>query len=106
MKEKQKVIAGYRSRYRKADRKGKAAVLNEIQFITGYNRKYAARILNKPQALLVVNGKAVKLKPSKPKPPNRAGKKIYTEEVIAPSPPANALHRSVARLRHYPRRQR
>jgi Tfp pilus assembly protein PilN len=43
MKEKQKVITGYRSRYRKANRKEKAAILNEIQFIAGYNRKYAPR---------------------------------------------------------------
>ncbi|MDR3160332.1 MAG: hypothetical protein LBU28_01810 [Spirochaetaceae bacterium] len=50
MKEKQKVIAGYRSRYHNAKRKEKAAILNEVQFITGYNRKYALRILNKPQA--------------------------------------------------------
>jgi hypothetical protein len=62
------------------------AILNEIQFITGYNRKYALSILNQPQvpqALLVVKGKTVKLKPQKKTPANRTGKKIYTEEVIA-----------------------
>jgi hypothetical protein len=86
MKERQKVIAGYRSRYHNAKRKEKVAILNEVQFITGYNRKYALRILNKPQApqaLLVVNGKTVKLKPVKQRPSNRIGKKIYIDEVIA-----------------------
>jgi hypothetical protein len=39
MKEKQKIVTGYRSRYRNADRKEKTAVLDEVQFITGYNRK-------------------------------------------------------------------
>jgi hypothetical protein len=32
-----------------------------------------------------VKGTAVKVKPSKPKPANRKGKKIYTDEVIAAS---------------------
>ncbi|MDR3161202.1 MAG: hypothetical protein LBU28_06265 [Spirochaetaceae bacterium] len=35
MKEKQKVIAGYRSRYHNAKRKEKATILNEVLFITG-----------------------------------------------------------------------
>jgi hypothetical protein len=86
MQGKQTLIADYRSRYRNAKRKEKGIILNEVQFITGYNRKYALRVLNKPQApqaLLVVNGKAVKLKPSKKRPANRTGKKIYTDEVIA-----------------------
>jgi hypothetical protein len=85
MKEKQKVITGYRSRYRKAGRKEKTAILNEVRFITGYNRKYALRILNQhqaPRALLMVNGETVKLKPRKKRPANRKGKKIYTDEVI------------------------
>jgi hypothetical protein len=86
MQGKQNVIANYRSRYRHAKRKEKGTILNEVQFITGYNRKYALRILNKsqaPQALLTVKGKAVKLKPPKKKPANRTGKKIYTDEVLA-----------------------
>ena len=81
MNAKKNVIAEYRSRYRNSNRKEKAAILDEVQFITGYNRKYALRTLNEPQApqaLLVVKGKTVKLKP-----PNRKGKKIYTDQVIA-----------------------
>jgi hypothetical protein len=87
MKEKKAVTRQVRSRYRKAGRKEKSAILDEFIKITGYkNRKYALRILNKPaqaQALLFVKGKAVKLKAAKPKPANRKGKKIYTDKVIA-----------------------
>jgi hypothetical protein len=72
MQGKQTVIANYRSRYRNAKRKEKGTILHEVRFITGYNRKYAPRILNKsqaPQALLTVKGKVVKLKPPKKNPP-------------------------------------
>jgi hypothetical protein len=86
MKEKQAVTRQVRSRYRQAGRKEKSAILDEFIRITGYkNRKYALRILNKPQApqaILVVKGKAVKLKPPKKRPVNRTGKKIYTDEAI------------------------
>jgi hypothetical protein len=86
MKEKQAVTRQIRSRYQKAGRKEKSAMPDEFIRITGYkNRKYALRILNQPQspkALLAVKGKAVRLKPQKKKPANRAGKKIYTGEVI------------------------
>jgi hypothetical protein len=55
----------------KAGWKEKSAIPDEFIRITGYkNRKYALRVLNKPetaQALLVVNSKTVKLKP----PPKR-----------------------------------
>jgi hypothetical protein len=86
MKEKQAVARQVRSRYLQAGRKEKSAILDEFIKITGYkNRKYALRILNKPQspqALLVVKSKAVKLKPPKKRPANRTGKKIYTDEVV------------------------
>ncbi|MDR2185607.1 MAG: hypothetical protein LBO80_08095, partial [Treponema sp.] len=86
MKEKKAVTGQIRSRCQKAKRKEKSAILNECIRLTGYNRKYALRILNQPQvpqALLVVNGETVKLKPRKKRPANRKGKKIYTGEVIA-----------------------
>ncbi|MDR1095067.1 MAG: transposase family protein, partial [Spirochaetaceae bacterium] len=87
MKEKQAVARQVRSRCLKARRKEKSAILDEFIKITGCkNRKYALRILNKaqaPQAILIVKGKAVKLKPPKKRPANRTGKKIYTDEVIA-----------------------
>jgi hypothetical protein len=87
MKEKQAVTRQVRSRHLHAGRKEESAILDESIKITGYkNRKYALRILNQPQspqALLIGNGKAVKLKPQKKRPANRTGKKIYTDEVIA-----------------------
>ena len=67
-----------------AGRKEKTAIREELRFITGYNRKYALRILNKPEpqkALLLVKGKAIKLKPQR-KNRHHTGKKIYTDEVI------------------------
>jgi hypothetical protein len=57
-------------------------------FITGYNRKYALRMLNKPQspqALLITKGEAVKLKPPKKRRANRRGKKIYADKKSLPS---------------------
>jgi hypothetical protein len=87
MHEKQAVARQVRSRYHKAGRKEKSAILDEFIKITGYkNRKYALRVLNKrepAEVLLVVNGKAVTLKPPKKRPANRKGKKIYTDETIA-----------------------
>jgi hypothetical protein len=75
---KKAVTRQIRSRYRKAGRKEKSATPDEFISITGYkNRKYALRLLSKPaQALLFVKGGAVKLKPARPKPSNRKGKKI------------------------------
>jgi hypothetical protein len=86
MQEKKAVTVQIRFRYQKAKRKEKSVILNEFIQLTGYNRKYALRILNQhqaPQAILVVNGETVKLKPRKKRPANRKGKKIYTDEVIA-----------------------
>ncbi|MDR2796354.1 MAG: hypothetical protein LBB47_06570, partial [Spirochaetaceae bacterium] len=87
MQEKKAVTRQIRSCCLKAGRKEKSAIPDEFVLITGYKkRNYALRILNQPeapQALLVVNGKTVKLKPQKKRPANRTGKKIYTDEVIA-----------------------
>jgi hypothetical protein len=87
MQEKKAVTMQVRSRYQKAVRKEKSAILDEFVSITGYkNRKYALRLLNKQapaQVLLFTKGGAVKLKPAKPKPANRKGKKIHADDVIA-----------------------
>jgi hypothetical protein len=87
MQEKKSVTKQVRSRYLKAGRKEKSAIPDEFIRINGYkNRKYALRILNKPEpaeTVLIVKGKAVKVKPLKKRPANRKGKKIYTDEVIA-----------------------
>jgi hypothetical protein len=55
------------SRYQKAGRKEKAAILNEFIETTGYNRKYALRILNRREPKAVIlhpNDGTVKLKPA------------------------------------------
>jgi hypothetical protein len=65
----------------KPDGKEKSAITNEFISITGYkNREYALRLLNGPaqiHALLFVKGKTVKLRPAKPKLPNRKDKNLY-----------------------------
>jgi hypothetical protein len=87
MQEKKAVTRQVRSRYKKAGRKEKSVILDEFIKTTGCkNRKYALRILNKPEtaeSLLFTKGKAVRLSPPKKRPANRKGKKIYTDEVIA-----------------------
>jgi hypothetical protein len=81
MQEKEAVARQVRSRYQKAGRKEKSAILDEFIKTTGYkNRKYALRALNKPQtadALIVVKGKAVKLRPPKKRPATRSGFSRY-----------------------------
>jgi aminopeptidase C len=46
MKEKQAVTREYAKRYTKAGRKEKSNLLNDFTALTGYNRKYAVRVLN------------------------------------------------------------
>ncbi|MDR0662467.1 MAG: hypothetical protein LBF80_00080 [Spirochaetaceae bacterium] len=79
MQEKKSVTKQVRSHYLKAGRKEKSAILDEFIRINGYkNRKYALRILNKPEpaeTVLVVKGKAVKVKPLKKDPPTVRAKK-------------------------------
>ena len=87
MREKQAVTRQNRDRYKKASKKEKTLILSEFVKTTGYNRKYALRILNKSgisEVLTIADGKPVKLKKEKKKrPKNRQGKRIYTDEVIA-----------------------
>jgi transposase InsO family protein len=86
MKEKQAVTREYGPRYRKAGKKAKSALLNEFIRLTGYHRKSAVRLLNaRPvrQVLVYGKGQAVKIKPEQKRPANRAGKRAYTEEVVA-----------------------
>jgi hypothetical protein len=89
MHEKKAVTRQIRSRYIQAGRNENSVILDEFIQITGYKtRKYALRILNQPpspQALLVVNGKQVKLKLRKKRPANRMGRKIYTDGSSIPS---------------------
>jgi hypothetical protein len=86
MKEKQAVTREYKTRYQKAAKKAKSAVLDEFTRLTGYRRKSAVRLLSrKPvrEVLVSVDGKPVKLKAKQKRPANRTGKRIYTDEVIA-----------------------
>jgi hypothetical protein len=79
------IVTGYRSRYRNAGGKEKAAILNEAQFITGITGStpcVSSTSCRAPRALLIVKGETVKLNCGK-KPANRKGKKIYTGEVTA-----------------------
>jgi Ni/Co efflux regulator RcnB len=74
MKEKQAVTREYAKRYAKADRKEKSKPPGDFTALTGYNRKYAVRVLRgamaKPKA-----GRARR-------PANRKGKRYYTDDVI------------------------
>jgi hypothetical protein len=86
MKSKQEVTREYKPRYQQATKKEKKALLDEYARLTGYHRKSAVRHLSaKPikQAIVYMEGKAVKLKPEKKRPSNRKGKRVYTDEVIA-----------------------
>lgn len=47
--ERQAYLEAIRSRYREADRRGKAVILDEFCSVCGYNRKYAIRLLGKKQ---------------------------------------------------------
>ena len=85
MKEKKAVTREYLARYQKASKKVKKTILDEFTALTGYHRKSAVRLLGaKPakQVIVYIDGKPVKVKPVKKRPPNRKGKRIYTDEVI------------------------
>ena len=64
MHTKHKITAVTAQRYRTADRKGTTAILDEFTATTGYNRKYALRVLANGDStrLTRVEGKTVKLK--------------------------------------------
>jgi hypothetical protein len=86
MQQKQAVTREYRPRYQQAAKKEKRTLLDEFTRLTGYQRKSAVRLLNaRPvrEVLVTVDGKPVNLKPEKKRPPNRKGKRLYTDEVIA-----------------------
>jgi hypothetical protein len=86
MQEKQAVTREYRPSYQKASKKEKRTLLDEFTRLTGYHRKSAVRLLTARavrEVLVYVDNKPVKLKPEKKRPPNRKGKRLYTDEVIA-----------------------
>jgi hypothetical protein len=86
MQQKQAVTREYKPRYQKAAKKEKQTLLDEFTRLAGCHRKSAVRLLNaRPvrEALVALDGKPVKLRPEKKRPPNRKGKRRYTDEAIA-----------------------
>lgn len=52
-KSKKEYLVKFRERYKKASKKDKSTLLDELCIICGYNRKYAIRVLNsKPLNIL------------------------------------------------------
>jgi transposase InsO family protein len=79
------VTESFRKDYHKASRKEKTALLDEFVKRTGYERKYAVKLLRKrpKEVLLYEKGKAVKIKAEKRKRPrNRQGRKKYDEAFV------------------------
>jgi hypothetical protein len=87
MNEKKAITRESRREYQKADKKEKGLILDQYVRLTGYNRKYAIRVLSEPfdkTATMVKNGKTIVFKTEKKtRPKNRLGKPIYTGETIA-----------------------
>jgi hypothetical protein len=73
--------------YQRAGKKEKGLILGQYVRLTGYNRKYAIRILSMPfarTAAMAVDGKTAAFKAEKkPGPKNRPGKPLYTGETAA-----------------------
>jgi hypothetical protein len=60
-------------------------MLDQFIKLTGYNRKYAIRLLSKKedvQAVVTANGKTVVLKPEKTPSQKQAWKPVYTQETV------------------------
>ncbi|MCL2184764.1 MAG: hypothetical protein FWB86_02760 [Treponema sp.] len=73
MKKKQVVTREYKPRYKKATKKEKKALLDELVKLTSYHRKSAVRALRANttmQVMIYMDGKAVK---------NQTGKKTFCE---------------------------
>ena len=84
MSEKRSITRETVLRYRKSDKKGKKAILDEFVRTTGYNRKYAIHLLSNwgKEHVRIVDGQAVKLVVGAPKKhKKRKGKRIYDEAV-------------------------
>jgi hypothetical protein len=86
MSERKSVAREIKREYRKAGKNGKTVMLDQFIKLTGYNRKYAIRLLSKKadiQAVVTADGKTVVFKPEKKvRPKNRLGKPVYTRETV------------------------
>jgi hypothetical protein len=86
MREKQAVTRETRGEYQKAGKKQKGLILDQFARLTGYNRKYAIRLLAKRQAAAqtAAGGNTLIFKAEKKtRPKNRIGKPVYTRETAA-----------------------
>jgi hypothetical protein len=86
MSERKSVTREIRVEYRKAGKKDKMVMLDQFIKLTGYNRKYAIRLLSKKedvQAVVTANGKTTVFKPEKKaRPKNRLGKPACAQETV------------------------
>jgi len=85
--EKMKIINKLKDRYRKASKKEKGIILNELLHLTNYNRKYAGWLLRNAGRRVFLKRKGKKLvifvgEIRKKKRRKRAKRKIYDKEVL------------------------
>src|SRR5271169_1699874 len=84
MGEKKSITREMARRYRKADKKGKQSILNDLVHVSEYNRKYAIHLLANwgRVKLRIVEGKLVRFVVGKPtKRRRRAPRRIYDQAV-------------------------
>jgi hypothetical protein len=84
MKEKKSITREMARKYRRADKKGKQSILNDLVHVSEYNRKYAIHLLANwgKEELRRVEGKLVKFVVGKPaKRRRRAPRRMYDEAV-------------------------
>jgi len=86
MKQKKAITAEVGARYIKANKKDKGKILDEFCATTGYNRKYAARILNNSPGKVLgygrIGGRKVKYVIGKAGKTKRKRNRIYTYDVF------------------------
>ncbi len=80
MSERQAVIKAWSERYRKAGKKGKGAILDELIALTGYHRWYAVRLL-RGQGKTLRMGRRVRLVGDLGKKVKRTRPRLYDEGV-------------------------
>jgi hypothetical protein len=86
MSEKKALTQAVCMRYRQAGKKQKTVILDEFVKSSGYNRKYALRMLNHyaKNTVLRFEGQTLELKAARPRrPANRKGKPLYGPHVTA-----------------------
>jgi len=79
MKTRKEITKVTRQRYQKASRKEKSKILDEVCEITGWHRKHATRVLNKPVPPPKKQGSKQFVAPKEA----RGRRPIYTDEVLA-----------------------